>query len=64
MDRIKSSTNSDRKLAKRPLLNDMEKAKKLFDERISSYKDIADVTVNVENKSSEKIVKEILKQLR
>jgi len=60
IDRLKAQPNSDKKLAKRPLLNDMKKAITLFDLRAPLYKAKADIIINVENRTLEDIVKEIL----
>jgi shikimate kinase len=58
--RINNAPNSKAKLKKRPLLKDLEKAKKLYNQRIIDYQMCADVIINIENKSIEKIIKEIL----
>ncbi|WP_024954341.1 shikimate kinase [Sulfurospirillum arcachonense] len=64
LERIKSSANSEKKLAKRPLLSDMNKAKALFDERDPLYKEKADIIINVENKSIDEIIKNILQEIK
>lgn len=53
--------NAKRKLAKRPLFQDIKKAKALYKERIPLYKGVADAVIMIEGKSPEKIAKEILK---
>ena len=53
-----------KKLAKRPLLKDIEKAKKLHKERNSAYARKADIIIIAEDKSPKKIAKEILKALK
>jgi shikimate kinase len=63
LDRINKAPNAQRKLKKRPLLQDIESATKLFAQRAPVYENIADITVNVENKATESIVKEILGQI-
>lgn len=60
MDRIYSSKNPKKKLQKRPLFADPKKAKKLFDSRQKRYAEVADVVIEMEGKSLEKIVKEVL----
>ena len=57
--RLKNHPNADKKFAKRPLFQNIEEAKKLYDIRSSEYKKVADVILDVENKSIEKIVKEL-----
>lgn len=60
LTRIKNSPNAEKKLKKRPLLQDMYAATKLFEERNPAYENIADIVVDVENKPLENIVEEIL----
>lgn len=64
VERIKSHPDADKKLRKRPLLHDMEKAIKLYDERYPQYKKVADVVIDVSNKEIEDIAKEILKKVK
>lgn len=64
MERLQTAPNSEKKLAKRPLLKDLEKAKKLHKERNRAYARKADIIVLTENKSPKKIAKEILKALK
>jgi shikimate kinase len=58
--RLKAQPNAKQKFDKRPLLKDMEKAKALFDERAGQYESKADIIINVENKSINSIIEEIL----
>lgn len=60
LNRINSSANAKAKLRKRPLLSNLEEAKKLYNERIKDYKNVADHIVNVENRDMEDIIKDIL----
>jgi len=62
LKRIKEHPNAKNKLKKRPLLKNMKKAKKLFEERTSQYEKCADIVINVENKEIDKIVKEIMEK--
>lgn len=62
--RIKAHPNAQSKLKKRPLLNDLQKAKELYDLRRPEYLALADVVVDVTNKSAEKCTKEILKKVK
>jgi shikimate kinase len=47
--RLKNAKNSEEKLAKRPLFSNPKKAKALYKERIQTYKNVADIIVDVEN---------------
>lgn len=63
-DRIKNHTNSEKKLAKRPLFKSPQLAKKLYKQRSYEYKKVADIVINVENKSPKEIALEIKKATR
>ena len=60
LDRINNSPNAESKLKKRPLLQNMEEALKLYNSRVKEYEKVAKIIVDVENKDVEDIVKEIL----
>ncbi|XOB63784.1 shikimate kinase [Campylobacterota bacterium DY0563] len=60
LNRIHSSPNAKIKLKKRPLLSNLEEAKTIYKQRIEDYKKVADVTVNVENRDTDDIIKDIL----
>ncbi|NOQ29495.1 MAG: shikimate kinase [Helicobacteraceae bacterium] len=62
--RIKEHPNAQRKLKKRPLFQDITKAKELYKQRSAQYKKCADITIDVTNKSVEKIAKELLKKVK
>jgi len=62
--RIKEHPNAARKLKKRPLLSDLKKAKALYDERRPAYLKLADVVIDVTDKSAEDCSKELLKKVK
>lgn len=64
INRIKTSPNAAKKLAKRPLLANLEKARALHSQRDFLYAKKADIIVNVENKTAKQIAKEIKKALK
>ncbi len=64
LERIKSHPNAKKKLAKRPLLQDLKKAKELYDIRRPEYLEVADIVVDVTDKSLHKCAKEILKKVK
>lgn len=64
LQRIKEHPNAQKKLKKRPLLSDLTKAKELYDERLPQYKKVADIVVDVTNKSAKECAKEILKKVK
>lgn len=63
LKRLQDHPNATKKLAKRPLLQDIKKAKELYNQRVKEYEKIADITVVVEDKSINDITKEILSQV-
>ncbi len=63
LNRIGNSPNAIKKLKKRPLLQDIEEAKKLFNKRVPEYEGIADLIVDVENKDLNDIVIDIMKKV-
>ncbi len=60
LNRINSSSNAKAKLRKRPLLSNLEEAKKLYKQRVQEYEKVSNVIVNVENRDIKDIVKDIL----
>lgn len=62
--RIKEHPNAAKKLKKRPLLKDMKAAKALYKERRPEYLALADIVVDVTNKSAAECSKEILKKVK
>ena len=60
--RIIDHPNAARKLKKRPLFQETEKAKALYDEREPQYLKVADIVIDVSGKDYETIAKEILKK--
>ncbi|MBU0631578.1 shikimate kinase [bacterium] len=63
-ERIINHPKAQSKLKKRPLFQDVDKARELFNQRHPLYKEIADVTISVTDKDVETIVKEILKKVK
>jgi shikimate kinase len=64
LDRINNAPNAANKLKKRPLLQNLEEAKKLYDSRVIEYEKVAKIVIDVENKDINDIVKEILGQVK
>ena len=57
LERIHACDNTDNKLKKRPLLQDMKKAKKLMNERHPKYLASADTVIHTAGKDSAAIAK-------
>jgi len=64
IDRIKAHPNAAKKFKKRPLLNNLEKAKALYKTRRPEYMKVADIVIDVTDKSVEKCSKELLKKVK
>ncbi|MBL0707764.1 MAG: shikimate kinase [Sulfurimonas sp.] len=62
--RIKNHPNAIRKLKKRPLLQDLEEAKKLYDLRRPEYLALADIVIDVTKKTIEECSRELLKKVK
>ena len=64
LHRILDAPNAKKKLKKRPLFQDVEKAKALFDERYEAYEAVADIIIDVTIGEKEEVAAEILKRWR
>jgi shikimate kinase len=60
---LRNAPNSKQKFKKRPLLNDLKEAKKIYNQRVKEYENVADIVVNVEDWNEKKAVKNILKAI-
>ena len=60
--RIVEHPNAAKKLKKRPLFQDIDKAQALYNEREPQYKVVADLVIDVSQKDYETIAKEILEK--
>lgn len=63
IEALKNAPDSKKKFKKRPLLKDLDEAKKIYKLRIDEYKRVADIVVNVEDWDIKRIVNEILNQI-
>ncbi len=61
LDSINSHPKAKKKIKKRPLLKDLEKAEALFDARLPQYREIADFEIQVNGKKFEDVAMEICK---
>lgn len=60
LNRINNSVNAKEKLEKRPLLNNLKEAKEIYKQRIKDYKKVSNITIDVENRKIDDIIKDIL----
>ena len=61
---LRDAPNSKKKFKKRPLLQNLEEAKKIYDIRVKEYEKVADIIVNVEDWNEQNAVKNILETLK
>jgi shikimate kinase len=64
LKRIQDHPNAKAKLKKRPLLRDLKTAKALYKQRRPEYLQLADIVINVTDKSAKECAKEILKKVK
>jgi shikimate kinase len=64
IESLKLAPNSKKKFKKRPLLNDLKEAKKIYNQRVKEYAEVADIIVNIEEYNENKVVKNILKAIK
>ncbi len=64
LQRMMSHPKAAKKLKKRPLLQDMQQAQILYDERLPQYREKADLEVNVEGKAPEETADVIIQKLK
>lgn len=62
--RILAHPDAEKKLKKRPLFQDIEKARALYNERLPQYLKVANIVIDVSNKEIDAIAKEILKKVK
>ena len=60
---MKAHPKAEKKIKKRPLLQDMDKAKSLYEERLSQYRKSADIEINVEHAEAKHVADKIIKKL-
>lgn len=59
LEGIRADANADKKIRKRPLLQDLDKAKKLCAERIPLYRRVADLEIPVAGLTADQVAEEI-----
>jgi shikimate kinase len=64
INRIKAHSNAVKKLKKRPLLKDLKKAEELYKQRRPEYLKVADIVIDVTDKSAIECSKELLKKIK
>jgi len=61
---IRNHPNAKKKIKKRPLLQDIDQARALFEERLPLYRRVADFEVSVQNRSIKEVAAEIADRIR
>jgi len=64
LEGIHNSPNSKKKLKKRPLLQNIEEAKKIYNQRVTQYENVADIIINIEDRDINQAVENILKAIK
>ena len=64
IEKLKAQPNAKQKFKKRPLLNDIEKAKTLFNKRSPLYEAKADIIINVEEQNINKIINKLIEEIK
>ncbi|MEN8200936.1 MAG: shikimate kinase [Thermodesulfobacteriota bacterium] len=60
---IQAHPNARKKIKKRPLLRDLDKARGLFNQRLPLYRDVADHEIEVGGRSIDSVVEEIMQKI-
>jgi shikimate kinase len=63
-ERILAHPDAEKKLKKRPLFEDIEKARALYEERLVQYLKVANIVIDVSGKKVEAIADEIIKKVK
>ncbi|HQS67448.1 MAG TPA: shikimate kinase [Sulfuricurvum sp.] len=63
-ERILAHPDANKKLKKRPLFQDIDKARALYEERLPQYLAVADIVIDVSDKDVNTIAKEIIKKVK
>ncbi|MGK0255554.1 MAG: shikimate kinase [Arcobacteraceae bacterium] len=61
---LHNAPNSKKKFKKRPLLNNLKEARKIYDQRIKEYELVADIIINVEEWDANIAAQKILKAIK
>ncbi len=61
--RLENAPNSKAKFKKRPLLQDLDKAKEIYNQRVKEYEEVADIVIDVDDFDAQKVAQEILKAI-
>ncbi|THB77683.1 MAG: shikimate kinase [Desulfobulbaceae bacterium] len=60
IDTLYAHPNAKKKIKKRPLLQNMNKAEELYQKRVPLYRQVADLEVSIEGKTTDTICREIV----
>ena len=61
--RLEKAPNSKAKFKKRPLLQDVNKAKEIYKQRVKEYEEVADIIIDVDDFDAQRAVQNILKAI-
>ena len=60
---LRNAPNSKKKFKKRPLLNDLDEGRKIYNQRVKEYEKVADIIIDVTHWDEKKAIEDILKAL-
>ncbi len=63
IQKITGHKNAKKKIEKRPLLKDQEKARQLYNKRVPEYEGKADIVIDVTNRKTGEVLEELLSKL-
>ena len=63
LEGLHNAPNSKKKFKKRPLLNNLEEARKIYDQRVKEYEEVSDIIINVENWDADIAAQKILEEI-
>ncbi len=64
LQRILNAPNAKKKLKKRPLFQDIDRAKTLFEERFEAYEKVSDIVVDAMTEDRQTLAKEVLRLVK
>jgi len=64
IEALENAPDSKKKFKKRPLLKDLDEARKIYEVRVREYEKVADIVVNVEDWNINRIVSEIFEKIK
>jgi shikimate kinase len=64
LEGLYNAPNAKQKLKKRPLLQNLDKARELYYQRVKEYEKVSDIIINIENRDVDQAVTQILEAIK